>query len=307
MLSRGTDRWLAIAWVIAPLLAVPADSEACGFTRLFHRREAAIVQPAVAAPTFQPAVAAPAFPASQPQRVQYVPQTSYRAVRQNVAVTTCRAVTTRDPCTGCPVTSMRPVTTYVQQVRYVPYTTYRAVTVPAACHATAAYAAPTYAAPSNGACCGGTPRYLPAPVTVPVSPSSPPSLVPAPSSSPTPASGSTSSPPTTFKKNVVPTPAVPNPASGGLKPESASSSSAYPSSPPRNTQRTNDRRPKLFDPRDRTARHDGPPAPGPRIRRVSVTQVRAAVPLERASYYNTASPARSQERIDAAGWRAAGR
>ncbi|MFV2065639.1 MAG: hypothetical protein ACC645_01565 [Pirellulales bacterium] len=302
MLHRGSYRWLATSLAIVPLLTVPAESQACCFTKwLCHRRST---------PTFQPVVAAPAY---QPQTVQYVPQTCYRAVRQNVPVTTCRAVTTRDPCTGCPITSMQPVTTYVQQVRYVPYTTYRAVTVPARCATTAAYAAPgcatggcgtttpSYAAPSTG-----TPSYAPAPVTSPVPQSPTPSLVPAPTSPATPSAGSPGSPQPTFQKPVVPNSGVPNNADGELEPEPASSSGVFPAFPPSNTKSTNDRRPKLFDPRDRTARSDADRMPRPGIHRLSVSQVRPAVHLERASF-SEASPARPQERLDAAGWRAASR
>ncbi len=62
-----------------------------------------------------------------PCATQYVPQTSYRACYVSVPVTTCQAVCATDPCTGCPVTVMRPVTTCVQQVRYTPVVTYRPV------------------------------------------------------------------------------------------------------------------------------------------------------------------------------------
>lgn len=57
----------------------------------------------------------------------YVPQTSYRTVYRNVPVTSCQTVNSCDPCTGCPVTYYRPVTSYQKTAQLVPYTTYRMV------------------------------------------------------------------------------------------------------------------------------------------------------------------------------------
>ncbi len=59
---------------------------------------------------------------------QYVPQVSYRRQVACVPVTTFRVQRACDPCTGCPTTSLRPVTTMVRRVQMVPYTTYRPVT-----------------------------------------------------------------------------------------------------------------------------------------------------------------------------------
>ena len=63
---------------------------------------------------------------SQPT-VSYVPQTSYRTVYQQVSATVYRPTMTCDPCTGCPRTVMRSVTSDVTQARMVPYTSYRPV------------------------------------------------------------------------------------------------------------------------------------------------------------------------------------
>lgn len=97
-------------------------------------------------------------PCATPCCTQYVAQTSYRACYVNVPVTTCQAVCATDPCTGCPVTVMRPVTTCVQQVRYTPVVTYRPVCPTPCCspcnpcQGTVGYGA-TYA--PNGSCCNG--------------------------------------------------------------------------------------------------------------------------------------------------------
>ena len=59
------------------------------------------------------------------QRVNYLPQTSYKAQVVNQPVTTMQPTTIVDGCTGCARTVMRPITTYVQKVQYVPTTVYR--------------------------------------------------------------------------------------------------------------------------------------------------------------------------------------
>jgi hypothetical protein len=143
----------------ALVLALPAETEACWLTSCFCHAA--------------PACPAPACPAPVAQQVNYVPQTCYRTVYRPVAVTSYRPITTADPCTGCPVTSLSPVTTYVQRPVVVPYTTYRPVvttvllpTAPAcpcsscatgACGvapATSYYAPAAIAAPSCG--CGAS-------------------------------------------------------------------------------------------------------------------------------------------------------
>jgi hypothetical protein len=121
------------------VLALPAESQACWFTSCFH-----------------PAPAACPAPVAPVQQVNYVPQTCYRTVCNSVPVTSYRPITTADPCTGCPVTSLSPVTTYVQRPVVVPYTTYRPVVttvmmpVAPACPTCSACAAPatSYYAPA---------------------------------------------------------------------------------------------------------------------------------------------------------------
>ena len=61
------------------------------------------------------------------QTVQYVPQTYYRAAYVAVPVTAYQPVVAADPCTGCAVTTYRPVTAVTYQTRLVPYTSYRMV------------------------------------------------------------------------------------------------------------------------------------------------------------------------------------
>lgn len=61
------------------------------------------------------------------QTVQYAPQVSYRTVYDQVPTTTCRAVMTTDPCTGCPVTTYRPFLGFLRRPRVVAYTTYQPV------------------------------------------------------------------------------------------------------------------------------------------------------------------------------------
>src|SRR3569623_2145101 len=76
----------------------------------------------------QPAAAAPALieaPLAAPTVVNYVPQTCYRTQYVTVPVTTYRPTTGCDPCTGCPIPTMRPVVSYVQPARLVPSTTSR--------------------------------------------------------------------------------------------------------------------------------------------------------------------------------------
>jgi hypothetical protein len=64
------------------------------------------------------------------------PQTCYRPVMVNVPVTTYQTYTSYDPCTGCPTTCMRPVTTCVQQVRYVAQPCCPTTCCPTSCCAT---------------------------------------------------------------------------------------------------------------------------------------------------------------------------
>lgn len=163
------------AATMASILAVPAESHA-----IFHwlsRCCGGNTTPTYgAAPLYSaaPAAADPCAPPQVTQTASYVPQTCYRTQYVNVPMTTYRPVVSRDPCTGCPVTCLRPTTSYVQQAQLVPYTTYRRVLsnpccAPTATTVTAGYApmfrsAVSYPATSScSGCSAGTPMtYAPA-------------------------------------------------------------------------------------------------------------------------------------------------
>ena len=164
MKSIRLGKLLVGAAVTAGFLAIPAESHAifnwfgncCGNKTPTYGT----------APLYS--AAAPADPCCTPPQVQtvnYVPQTCYRTQYVNVPVTTYRPAVGRDPCTGCPVTCMRPTITMVQQARLVPYTTYRMVMSNPCCGATAPTTAVGYApayssglgyAPPASACCGAS-------------------------------------------------------------------------------------------------------------------------------------------------------
>lgn len=79
------------------------------------------------APAFAP-VPAPPPPVMVPvQQVSYVPETTYQTKYQCVPVTTYKPSCEIDPCTGCTVDCMQPITSYQQQPVSVPVTQYRAV------------------------------------------------------------------------------------------------------------------------------------------------------------------------------------
>jgi len=88
----------------------------------------------VAAPLFPPVAPVAAIPAPPPpvmvpvQQTSYVPETTYRTEYKCVPVTSYKPSCEIDPCTGCQVECMQPVTQYVQQPVSVPVTQYRAVT-----------------------------------------------------------------------------------------------------------------------------------------------------------------------------------
>ncbi|HUT12650.1 MAG TPA: hypothetical protein VMY42_19295 [Thermoguttaceae bacterium] len=111
----------AVCGVAMILLALPAQSRACG---LFGCFGGCGNQTALRV-AYAPAWGAPA--ACPTQTCNYVPQTSYRTVYRNVPMTTYRAFSACDTCTGRPVTTYRPVTTWAYQPALVPYTTYRLV------------------------------------------------------------------------------------------------------------------------------------------------------------------------------------
>jgi len=181
-MSRSVARGLIMACAVALLLSsVPNTVSACEcLDRLMPWNWCRGSQAATTyAPPYAPAAtAAPAFmpaPCNSctscnpcvSQTCAYVPQTCYRTVCRTVPVTTCQAVRSCDPCTGCPVTCYRPVTAYQRCTQLIPYTTYRMVwSNPCAtsyspcatgCGATS-YASPiSFGAPvvgSGSSCCG---------------------------------------------------------------------------------------------------------------------------------------------------------
>lgn len=156
MTSRKLFRSLMACGVSLSVVTQGAYAEACW---LFQNRTTTNYAPvAVAAPACAPA----------PQVCSYQPQTCYRTVYVNTPVTSYQPIAGTDPCSGCPTTCMRPVTTYVTQARMVPYTTYRPVFAPAATCSTCNYSPVACAAPACGApacatgACGQTVGYAPA-------------------------------------------------------------------------------------------------------------------------------------------------
>lgn len=79
--------------------------------------------------------------------VNYVPYTAYRTNWEQVPVTQYRQTCSTDPCTGCPVTCMKPCVSYSWQLKRVPYVTYRPV------YRTESYSVPvTYTAMAPSTC-----------------------------------------------------------------------------------------------------------------------------------------------------------
>jgi hypothetical protein len=133
-------------------LATPCTAAAqCCLTDLFsgclagcRKAPAYAVAPVapVAAPIVAP-VAAPPPPVMVPvQQTSYVPETTYRTEYKCVPVTSYKPSCEIDPCTGCTVECMQPVTQYVQQAVNVPVTQYRAVTTTKYVQMQPGYAAP---------------------------------------------------------------------------------------------------------------------------------------------------------------------
>lgn len=96
----------APTYAVAPMAPVPAP----------------FIAPVAAIPAPPPPVMVPV------QQTSYVPETTYRTEYKCVPVTTYKPSCEIDPCTGCPIECMQPVTQYVQQPVSVPVTQYRAVT-----------------------------------------------------------------------------------------------------------------------------------------------------------------------------------
>lgn len=136
---------LAIAVAMA---GAPECRAQCCLTDLFagcgtcFRKAPAYAVAPVAAPIIAP-IAAPTPPVMVPvQQTSYVPETTYRTQMQTVPVTSYKPSCEIDPCTGCPVECMQPVTQYVQRPVNVPVTQYRAVTTTRYVQMQPGYAAP---------------------------------------------------------------------------------------------------------------------------------------------------------------------
>jgi hypothetical protein len=150
--------------MVTAIVAAPTESHAlCGLFDCLFGGCRTTYRPVTACSPCATPCATPCAPATV---CNYMPQTCYRTECVNVPVTTYRCESACDPCTGCPTTVMRPVTSFVRQVRYVPYTTYRQVcnTVAAPVVAAPAMVAPAAVAPAtslypaapSGSCCTPT-------------------------------------------------------------------------------------------------------------------------------------------------------
>lgn len=113
----------------------PVEAQCClsgmfsGCTSCFKKQPVYAVAPV--APVAAPIVPMPAPPPPvmvPVQQTSYVPETTYRTEYKCVPVTSYKPSCEVDPCTGCTVECMQPVTQYVQQAVNVPVTQYRAVT-----------------------------------------------------------------------------------------------------------------------------------------------------------------------------------
>jgi hypothetical protein len=164
--------------VAVALLTAPAESQAifhwfnngcCNGGGLFARSATTVP---VATPTYASYGADPC--GCQPQQVSYVPQTCYRTQYVNVPTTVYQPVTVADRCTGCPVTTMRPVIAYLPQARQVPYVSYRIVYSNPPAVAYPALRSVGYVAPAGCSSCGAaapaySPTFSPVPATQPYS------------------------------------------------------------------------------------------------------------------------------------------
>ena len=190
-MTRSKARGLMlVCGALVAVLGIPSRSDACrcldclwpwnwGRSTMASTTYAPpYVAPAPAA-SMAPTYSAASYPSCVGRTCSYVPQTCYRTVYETVPTTTCRPITYRDPCNGCPVTCYRAVTSYARRARLVPYTTYRMVwsnvctpvcptygTVTSSCPSCGIGAtttpAPSYSIPSTGQ---GT--LTPMPSTIP--------------------------------------------------------------------------------------------------------------------------------------------
>lgn len=120
------------------------------------------------APAYAPIPAPVPVPAPPPpvmvpvQQVSYVPETTYQTKYECVPVTTYKPSCEIDPCTGCPVDCMQPMTSYQQRPVSVPVTQYRAVYSTKYVQMQPGYASPTaYPASYPAAAPGASPFAAP--------------------------------------------------------------------------------------------------------------------------------------------------
>ncbi len=160
---------LVLAATVASAACVPDSSDGCEFLRrLFGGGEQTTYMPVVvpacnpcsscAAPAVSyysapgcTTCSATAVPVTAGYTAYYAPQTYYRPVLQNVAVTAYRPAAAYNPFTGSIQTVYRPVTTYRPQWTYAPYTSYRIAYAPAVVYPTAVSSA---VAPIVSGCAG---------------------------------------------------------------------------------------------------------------------------------------------------------
>jgi|GEM_PF-3492112 len=227
------------------------------------------------APPYSP-VAWQTQSACSTQTCCYVPQTCYRPVYRAVPTTTLQAVTSCDPCSGCPVTCYRPVTSYSRCVQYVPYTTYRAVwSNPCSTSACAVGCSPSASAcdPCGSACgvsglttssgCTSCSNGITTTTPSTSAAATAPTYTPQTTTSPAPATAPSTVAPKTFQSTPQQQPST------SLKPI-----------PETKIQNNSTNMPQLIDPDDRSA----------------------AKPIQQANYYQTVSQTVVKE-LDNSGWR----
>lgn len=155
------------------------------------------------------------------QQVSYVPETTYQTKYQCVPVTTYKPSCEIDPCTGCPVECMQPVTSYQNQPVSVPVTQYRAVYSTKYVQMQPGYTAPTsYPAAAPGASPFAAPVQTSPQAWGAAGADVPQQLVPGQSSFPAPALPPQTAPQSTFQQ-VIPqsgTYATPAPQQPQLQP-----------------------------------------------------------------------------------------
>jgi hypothetical protein len=138
-------------------------------------------------PPWRPAVPlVAAAPAVAPTATTccYVPTTFYRTEYRMVPTTTCQAVSYYEPCSGCPMVTYRPVTSWAYRPQLVPYNTYRIVySAPATTCVGAPSASYGVATPlaTSGPGCASCGRAAPAPAVISPMPSSTSTVLPPPS------------------------------------------------------------------------------------------------------------------------------